>query len=169
MSDDHVFAVEQNEGTTDARFALLDSEMRLLGEVIHNIENFAEAYFSPDGTTVALVVDRAVVYLVDVQSMSPGVLLETVERAGWEQVVVLIEGAYRGPGLLVQRIYWRETDGSDGAWPREYSYENRYFMWSGDPLPGREEPFFFFELPGRTLPGWTLCGVASRRGGGEFL
>ena len=144
ISEEHVLVVERAADTTDARVALLDSDMQLVGEFVHSVETRygTHANFSPDGRTIALVVDLAAAYLIDVESVSLRVLLEGAERAGWERGAVRIERAYRGPGLLVQRTYWRESDESDDVWAAEYSDENRYFAWSGNPLPGSGDPFF---------------------------
>ena len=139
-----MFVFERDEDATEARFSLLDSDMRLVAEFLHATETPHEphASFSPDGRTIALVVDFAVAYLVDVGTVSPRVLLEGAERKGWEQGAIRIEGAYRGPGLLLKRFYWRNTSTDLDSWTAEYSDENRYFAWNGRPLPGREEAFF---------------------------
>ncbi len=144
MSDEHVFVVERDEEASEARFSLLDSDMRLVAEFLQSTETPHEphASFSPDGRTIALVVDLAVAYMVDVGTVSPRVLLEGAEREGWEQGAIRIQRAYRGPGLLLKRIYWRNTSTDPDSWAGEYSDENRYFAWSGSPLPGREEAFF---------------------------
>ncbi len=112
------------------------------------------ASFSPDGKTIVFVLDSAVAYLIDVESVSQRPLLERAVREGWSEGAIFIENAYRGPGILVRTFYSRGADDSDDVRAWESSWENRYFTWSGEPLPGREEPF------------WTTCdGHLSPNGG----
>ncbi len=113
MSEEHVFVFERDDDASEARFSLLDSDMRLVAEFLQATETPHEphASFSPDGRTIAVVVDFAVAYLVDVGTVSPRVLLEGAEREGWEQGAIRIEGKTGYRRRIHGRPWWSPTPG----------------------------------------------------------